>query len=54
MSSGRCWMGSRQSRSLIHLASSSVYGGRVGAGAAAASGTDAAGAGLLDGVDMLA
>ena len=54
MSSGRCWMGSSELRSLIHLSSSSVYGGRVGAGTAAASGTDAAGAGVLDGVDMVA
>ena len=46
MSSGRCWTGSIESRSLIHLCSSSVYGG--GAGAAAASGT-AAGAGAFVG-----
>ena len=42
MSSGRCWTGSSESRSRIHLSSSSVYGGSVGAGAAAASGTDVA------------
>ena len=54
MSSGRCWMGSSESWSLIHLSSSSVKGGRVGARAATASGTDAAGAGVLDGIDMVA
>ena len=42
MSSGRCWMGSSKSRSLIHLSSSSVYGGSAGACAAAAGGTDGA------------
>ena len=46
MSSGRCWTGSIESLSLIHLCSSSVYGS--GAGAAAASGT-AAGAGAFVG-----
>ena len=45
MSSGRCWTGSSESRSLIHLSSSSVYGGN--AGAAAAGGTDAVGAGTF-------
>ena len=37
---------------MIHLSSSSVYGGSAGAGVAAASGTDAAGAGtfVVDGV----
>ena len=52
MSSGRCWTGSSESRSLIYLSSSSVYVGSAGAGAAAAGGTDAAGAGtfVVDGV----
>ena len=45
MSSGRCWTGSIESLSLIHLCSSSVYGS--GAGAAAANGTDVVGAGIL-------
>ena len=50
MSSGRCWVGSIEFGSLIHLCSCSVQGG----GAAAASGVAAAGAGVLDGVvDML-
>ena len=53
MSSGRCWVGSSESRSLIHHSSSSVFGGRVGAGAAAAGGTCAAGAGVLDGADIV-
>ena len=44
-------MGSRESRTLIHLSSSSVYGRSAGAGAT--SGTDVAGAGMLDGVDMV-
>ena len=47
MSSGRCWTRSSESRSLIHLSSSSVYGGSAGAGVAAASGTDAADAGTF-------
>ena len=47
MSSGKCWTGSSESRSLIHLSSSSVYGGSAGAGAAAAGGTDGAGAGTF-------
>ena len=47
MSSGKCWTGSSESRSLIHLSSSSVYVGSVGA--AAAGGTDAAGAGTFVG-----
>ena len=37
----------------MHLSSPSVYGGRVGAGAAATGGSNAAGAGVLDGVDMM-
>ena len=53
MSSGRCWVGSSESRSLIHRSSSSVYGGRVGAGAAAAGGACTAGAGVLDGADIV-
>ena len=32
MSSGRCWTGSSESRSLIYLSSSSVYGGSAGVG----------------------
>ena len=36
---------------MIHLSSSSVYG--RSAGAAATSGTDVLGAGVLDGVDMV-
>ena len=49
MSSGKCWTGSSESRSLIHLSSSSVYGGSAGAGAAAAGGTDAADVGTFVG-----
>ena len=53
MSSGRRWVGSSKSRSLIHRSSSSGHGGRVGAGAAAAGATCAAGAGVLDGADIV-
>ena len=42
-------MGSSESRSLIHLSSTTVYGGSAGVGAAAASGTDAADAGTFVG-----
>ena len=49
MSHGRCWTGLSESRSLIHLSSSSVYGGSAGAGAPAASGTDAADVGTFVG-----
>ena len=47
MSSRRCWTGSSESQSLIHLSSSAVYGGSADAGAPAASGTDAADAGTF-------
>ena len=40
-------MGSSESRSLIHLSSSSVYGGSAGAGAADVRGPDAADAGTF-------